>query len=268
MIVFGVCAGPTDKYERIAGPALEQVREHDSPIIVLRDQTSICAAYNEMIERASRLDGVEALVLLHDDLEIVDPRTCARVRALCSEPDVAVVGVAGSRGVRKLGWWEGARTFGGATAVTADSVWRIPTDVPSGTHDVDAVDGILLAISPLGMQHLRFDEESFPGFDGYDGGFCAEARAAGWRVIVTDLDVRHHNSHTRSDPVPFHRADLRWQLKWRPMPAWQRVLWQVRLPVTPVELRLRHTAGKLGVARFIPSGSATTSSGARRAAGE
>lgn len=245
VIVFGVCAGPTDTFERIAQPALERVREPDSIVIVLRGQTSICRAYNEMIDRALRLEGAEALVLIHDDLEIPDSRLCERLRRLCAEPDVAVVGVAGARGVRKLGWWEGARTFGGATAVTAESEFRFATDVPDGTHDVDTVDGILLALSPAGMVRLRFDEETFPGFDGYDGGLCADARAVGLRVVVTDLEVRHHNAHARSDPVPFHRADLRWQLKWRPMPSWKRMLWRLRLPATPVELKARRGIGRI-----------------------
>jgi hypothetical protein len=96
------------------------------------------------------------------------------------------------------------------------------------------------------MEHLRFDETLFPAFDGYDGGLCAEARAAGRRVVVTDLDARHHNPHTRDDPVPFHKADLRWQLKWRPMPAWKWMLWQLRRPLTPIELRARRMPGRAG----------------------
>ena len=51
-----------------------------------------------MLDRAARSEELEALVLLHQEVEIADPGFCAKVPARFEDPDVAVVGVAGGDG--------------------------------------------------------------------------------------------------------------------------------------------------------------------------
>src|SRR5205085_124080 len=92
-------------------------------------------------------------------------------------------------------------------------------DFGGGTHDVETVDGLVMALSPWAVRNLRFDEDSYEGFDAYDADFCAQARAAGKRVVVTELPVIHR--HTRvgsardsSDGGSFERNEKVFREKW------------------------------------------------------
>jgi GT2 family glycosyltransferase len=82
--------------------------------------------------------------------------------------------------------------------------------------DVDCVDGLLLVLSPWVVRHLRFDEQTFRGFHGYDVDFCFTVRRAGKRVVVSDFPLHHHDrAHLGfSDRHGFSQADIRWRAKW------------------------------------------------------
>ena len=49
---------------------------------------SIARSYNALLDRAAERDDLEALVLVHQDAEIVDADLCAKVRAALRDPDV------------------------------------------------------------------------------------------------------------------------------------------------------------------------------------
>ena len=68
-----------------------------------------------LIDKVVDRDDLEALVLLHQDAEIVDPDFCAKVRQALADPEVAIVGCAGAIGVRSIAWWEGSVTWAGFT---------------------------------------------------------------------------------------------------------------------------------------------------------
>jgi GT2 family glycosyltransferase len=84
---------------------------------------------------------------------------------------------------------------------------------PIGVHEVDAVDGILLVLSPWAARELRFDEAFSQVFHGYDVDLCFQARERGRRVIVEQLEVVHHTLDVRS--MGWVQADVLWQRKWR-----------------------------------------------------
>ena len=160
--------------------------------------------YNLLRERAAERSDLEALVLLHQDVEIVDPRFAQTVRDTLADPDVAVAGCAGAIGVRGLAWWEGSITwasvtqryeeFGGAGEVPGVS-WRADDGHRGyvGTGEVDAIDGCLIVLSPWAVRNLSFDEQ-LARRHGYDVDICLQARAAGRKVVTADLRVVHHHS--------------------------------------------------------------------------
>jgi 2-polyprenyl-3-methyl-5-hydroxy-6-metoxy-1,4-benzoquinol methylase len=207
MIAFGVCVGDQDTFLRVAAPSIARVAEPDSPLADSTDNASIFTAYNEMLDVFAGHDDLEALVLLHEDVEIRDPHFLATVREALSDPDVAVVGVVGARGVRSLAWWEGDPR--GRCEETRGLV-----DFGGGSHDVDVVDGLLLVLSPWAVRSLRFDEARFSGFHGYDADLCLQARCAGKRVRVVDLDVRHHTKGGFGDVASYQRSDAAFTAKW------------------------------------------------------
>ncbi|MBW3607886.1 MAG: methyltransferase domain-containing protein [Actinobacteria bacterium] len=207
MIAFATCVGSEQTYRRHALAGLRLAAEPDSVVAETSTDCSIFAAYNEVLDALAELADLEALVLLHDDAEIVDPDFCAKLRARLADPDVAVIGVVGARGVRSLRWWEG-QGFGAVRET------RGPVDFGGGSHDVETVDGLLMVLSPWAVRNLRFDEQRFSGFHGYDADLCAQARAAGRRVIVDELDVIHHTKGGYGDGRAFLEADARWRAKW------------------------------------------------------
>src|SRR5213592_1960464 len=67
MIAFAACVGTPAKLAACAAPGLRRVMEPDSVFGELTTDRSIHEAYNEALEHFARADGLEALVLLHED---------------------------------------------------------------------------------------------------------------------------------------------------------------------------------------------------------
>jgi hypothetical protein len=207
MIGFAVCIGSEEKFSTIAAPGIQAVAEPDSIVAELTGCSSIFSAYNEALDAFSESDDLEAVVLLHEDVQIVDPAIATKLRMRFADPDIAVVGVVGARDVTHLAWWLG-QPFGRVHET------RALVDFGGGTHDVDAVDGLLMALSPWAARNLRFDENSYSGFHGYDMDICFEARAAGKRVVVDEIDVLHHTKGGFGDLDGWKAANEAFIAKW------------------------------------------------------
>ncbi len=209
MFAFASVVASEEKFARCAAPGLQRVSEPDAVVAQYTDATSMTSAYNEILDAFAARDDLEALVLLHEDTEILDSEFCAKVRRrLAADPEIAVIGVVGARGVRSLSWWEGEGA--GRVAETRGLV-----DFGGGTDEVDTVDGLLLVLSPWAVRNLRFDDERFRGFHAYDADFCFSARAAGRKVVVDEIAVFHHTKGGYGDEQEFRRSDEVWRAKWR-----------------------------------------------------
>ena len=217
MIAFGCAITDSQIYRRCAEPGIALAREEDSKVVPLAstglnnpDETfrehnlagSVFRSYNVIIDQVKDLEGLEALVLLHQDAEIIDSDFCSRLRAALADPDVAIVGCAGAIGVRSIAWWEGSvkwasfehryRDHGGGAI--EGPTWDRDEIPPYGeTGEVDTIDGFMIAMSPWATRELRFDE-SLGQFHGYDFDICLQARAAGKKVVAEDMKVIHHHS--------------------------------------------------------------------------
>jgi hypothetical protein len=202
MIAFGCAITEPEVYERHAGPGIELAAEADSARFVFRATSSIFRSYNLILDRAAPREELEALVLVHQDTEIVDPELCARLRRALADPDVGVVGCIGATGVRSIAWWEGSVTWASFIHRYAElGGGDLPGfSWPTGerpafarTGEVDVVDGFLMALSPWAVRNLRFDE-SLGSLHGYDVDICFQARAAGRKVVTADLRAIHNHS--------------------------------------------------------------------------
>jgi Glycosyltransferase like family len=207
MIAFAACVGTPAKLAAFAAPGLQRVMEPDSVFAELTTDRSIHEAYNEALEHFAAVDDLEALVLLHEDTELLDADFCDRVRAALSDPSVAIAGTVGAAGVTSLRWWEGA--VAGRAAETRGVVSGTPAPC-----DVDCVDGLLMVLSPWAVANLRCDTVRFSGFHAYDADLCFAARAAGRRVVVADLNVFHHTKGGYGDETAFARADAAFRAKY------------------------------------------------------
>jgi GT2 family glycosyltransferase len=223
VIAFGVAVTEPTIYERFAAPGIRRAAEPDSLVFADHAAGSLFRNYNRVLEQAKARDDLEALVLIHQDVEIVESDLAARVRAALSDPDVAIVGCVGAVGVDKPAWWKGTvswaafshhyEEFGGGEF---DSLsWR-PEAGPShlAPGEVDAIDGVAMVLSPWAVRELRFDE-SLGQFHGYDFDICMQARSAGKKVVTADFRVIHHHSlELISDPEEWIAAYIRLGEKW------------------------------------------------------
>ena len=208
MIAFGCAITDEELYERCAAPGFRLASEPDTAILAHPAAGSIFRSYNMLLDRALERfgpDGLETLVLVHQDAEIIDPDFVAKVREALSDPEVAIVGCAGALDVRSIAWWEGSVTWASFTHKFDDhgggeiaALSWIPEATPSfaETGPVDSVDGFVMAFSPWAIRNLRFDESIGTALHGYDFDVCMQAREAGKRVVTASMRVVHHHSLT------------------------------------------------------------------------
>jgi hypothetical protein len=227
VIAFGCAVTDPNVYERHARPGIELAREPDS--VVLAQGTtggtvsSIFRNYNLLLDSARELEGLEALVIVHQDAEIVDSDACAKIRDALADDDVGLVGCAGAIGVRSIAWWEGSVTWSAFTHRYEEyGGGEVPSlswngdEAPSYAQlgEVDSVDGFVLAFSPRALRELRFDE-SLGRFHGYDYDICMQARAAGMKVVTADIrTIHHHSLELISDVEAWIDAHMRLAEKW------------------------------------------------------
>jgi hypothetical protein len=207
MIAYGICIGSEEKYQAFARRSLREFAAPDAPIAELRDAHSIFAAYNQILEAFANKPDIDGLVLLHEDVEIQDREFEQKIHNVLSDTTVAIAGVIGALNVTSLAWWEGEGR--GRCAETRGII-----DFGGWEDDVDAVDGLLLVLSPWAVRSLRFDQEAFCGFHGYDIDICFQARAAGRRVRLVNIDLFHHTKGGYGDIISYQVAEETFKRKW------------------------------------------------------
>jgi hypothetical protein len=190
---------------------------------VLEATGTIFQSYNALLDRAAEHLDLEALVLVHQDAEIVGSDFCAQARAALADPEVGVAGCVGAIGVRSIAWWEGSVTcasfihryeeHGGGDLPAFSWAWQ---DAPPYARmgEVDTLDGFLLVLSPWAVRELRFDA-SLGRLHGYDLDFCLQVRAAGRKAVTGDFRAIHHHAlEPFSDPESWIDAHIRMAEKW------------------------------------------------------
>jgi hypothetical protein len=223
MIVFASSITSPEQYERCAAPGIRLAAEPDSVVLPFQAAGSIYRSYNLILDQVAERDDLEALVLIHQDAEIVDAGFCRELRRALADPDAGVVGGVGAVDVRSIAWWEGSVTWasfnhryeelGGGEL--PGFTWD-PDDRPPYAQlgEVDTVDGFALGLSPWVVRNVRFDE-SLGNLHGYDFDFCLQVREAGRKVVTADLRVMHHHSlELVSDPQTWVEAHMRIAEKW------------------------------------------------------
>jgi Glycosyltransferase like family len=200
MIAFGTAITKPEVFRRCAEPGIRRAAEPDSEVLALPATGSIFRSYNALLDRAAMYADLEALVLVHQDAEIVDADLCDKVRDALADPAVAAVGCVGAIGVRSIAWWEASVTLasfinryeehGGGDLHSFSWAWD---DAPPYAHtgEVETLDGFLLVLSPWAVRSIRFDE-TLGEFHGYDLDFCLQVREAGRKVVTADFRAIHH----------------------------------------------------------------------------
>lgn len=176
-VAYGCCAGSWDKLNRYVVPSVR-----DRSLMVLWNQVSISEAYNKILD-AHRGRDLDALILLHDDLEITDPAAEDKFVEVLRYDSVAIAGVCGGAARAGLAWWD-------AEPIGHQMIDTGLIDFGPRRGEVESLEGSVMAFSPWAIEKLRFDER-FVGFHGYDH-IGMRARRGGRRCAVVDVDTHHH----------------------------------------------------------------------------
>jgi Glycosyltransferase like family len=200
MIAFGCSITKPDQFRRCAEPGIRRAAETDSAHYALPAVGSIAESYNAMLDRAAQHDDLEALVLVHQDAELMDADLCTTVREALRDPDVGLVGCVGALDVRSIAWWEGSVTLAsfinryeghGGGDLESFSWTRENAPPWTRTGEVETLDGFVLVFSPWAVRTIRFDE-ALSRFHGYDLDYCLQVREAGRKVVTADFRAIHH----------------------------------------------------------------------------
>jgi hypothetical protein len=223
MIAFGCSMTSPEAYQRFAKPGIELAAEPDSEVFAYQAAGSISRSYNLMLDQAAAHDDLEALVLVHQDAEIIDLDLCSKLRRVFGDPEVGVVGCVGAVGAHSIAWWEGSVTGGSAVCRYGElGGGDLPAVAWGGDQtrrrvrpgEVETLDGFMLALSPWATRNLRFDE-SLGQLYGHDFDFCLQVRAAGRKVVTADFEVAHHHSlDLVVENEPWVSAHIRAAEKW------------------------------------------------------
>jgi len=223
LIAFGTSITKPDVFRRCALPGIRRAAEPDSEVYELAAVGPIAESYNALLDRAAGRDGLEALVLVHQDAEIVDTDVCDKLRTALADPGVGVVGCVGAIGVRSIAWWEASVTLasfvnrfedhGGGDLESFSWSWDdAPAYAQTGT--VETLDGFVLAFSPWAVRNVRFDV-SLGSFHGYDLDYCLQVREAGRKVVTADFRAIHHRRlEMIPDPDEWVAAHIAVAEKW------------------------------------------------------
>lgn len=201
-IGYGCCVGSWTKFHSYVLPRIPEKR----PVITASSQTSISIAYNAILD-SFRVFDLDAVVLVHDDLEMIDPDTEKKVlERFAASDEIAIIGVAG--GGPSMSWWN-VEPIGHQLTDTR----LIDFGIRQGF--VSMIEGSFMAFSPWAIQELRFDERY--EFLGYDD-VCLHAIEAGKRVYVTDIDTHHHSTlgyKSESVRLMWERSEDLFFAKWK-----------------------------------------------------
>jgi len=223
MIAFGSSITEPDVYQRCAEPGIRRAAESDSEIRAMAAIGSIFSSYNALLDEFAEREDLEALVLVHQDAEIVDTDFCATVRGALADPEVGLVGCVGAIGVRSIAWWEASVTcasfinrydeHGGGDLPSFSWAWN---DAPAYARvgEVETLDGFVLVLSPWVVRNIRFDEQ-LGEFHGYDLDLCLQVREAGRKVMTADFRAIHYRQLDMvPDPEPWVDAHVKLADKW------------------------------------------------------
>lgn len=213
MIAFATAVSDRAVYEEIALPAIRRVAEPDSLVLTRDGFDSIQRPYNEMMDEAARHPELEALVLLHQDLELLDGTLPGRSRRVFEDPRAGLLGALGGRVSNLHCWLAPDRAFGFAIGPNPPGLKKLHISV--GAHEVDGVDGALIVAAPWVVRTVRFDEVSGEHFHGYDVDIGRRVKAHGGTIVCEDIPCRHHTT-LKSDYSDQEAAGVALAQMWDP----------------------------------------------------
>lgn len=169
----------------------------------LNNTKGLAEVYNDALKKA-RIDDIDCLVLVHDDVEIRETAKSLKEKLEKNFEDFDVVGLAGASQIeiKEPTLWHlmggGIRSGNLHGCVYhyhldhGGSKIAFPSDFGPYPHKAVVVDGVFLAISKNAINSgVKFDEQCPSKFHLYDMCYSLDAMRAGLRVGVGDVSIVH-----------------------------------------------------------------------------
>jgi GT2 family glycosyltransferase len=210
MTTIIICSPDAAKFQKTAEMYSRFWPRDQLQVFHIPDARSLAEAYN----RGIRAAGGDTIIFSHDDIEIVSPDLAQRLTVHLCRFDI--VGVAGTTLLGHPRWLQAGPPY---------IFGQVAHTIPEGGYMVDiygasrrvfgqiqALDGLFLAVKAPIARELMFDEQTFDGFHCYDVDFTFRAYQAGYKLAVAcDIQVVHEIHRKARDP-PVTPAPQRVQL--------------------------------------------------------
>lgn len=192
MISIIFCSIDNHKTKAMENQFLEILKDEPHEIIIIHDAKSLSEAYNRGLNAAIG----DIVILCHDDVEFLDPdHWLTKVKTHLGSYDL--IGLAGTTKLIGPSWAQAGppNTFGQVAEVNADAEpYRVLLFNASSIviPEIQAVDGLFMALNKRIASQLRFDEKTFDGFHCYDIDYSFSAYKSGFKLgVATDIPVLH-----------------------------------------------------------------------------
>lgn len=176
----------------------------------------LAVVYNEAIRNSSN-NEVDALILVHDDVWLEhDP--VPKLRRLFDQYDL--VGVAGASQITfkeptlwhlMAGGFEGGNLHGCVTH--GNSNYKQVTNFGPYPHKAVMIDGVFMAMKPIIMEEVQFDEDCPSPYHFYDLIFNFRVHHLGFNIGVGDILITHESPGLREFTEDFVKGQ-EYFLKW------------------------------------------------------
>jgi len=217
MISVVICSISPDKFAAVRSNLERCVGNDAWELIGVHDARSMAEGYNRAI---SKVRG-DIVVFCHDDIELLNGDFVVRLRRRIAQFDI--VGIAGTTRLIDSRWLTAGHPFmfGQMAHIQADGA--ISVDIYGAPRpvigNIQAVDGVFMAVRRPVLQQVRFDETTFTSFHLYDLDFCLTAYDAGLRIgVANDIHLIHLSSGNYNDTWQESAALFRakWHARMRP----------------------------------------------------
>lgn len=192
MISIIFCSIDQIKAEKTRRQYLDMLGEELHEIIVIENARSLSEAYNRGLNQAKG----DIIILSHDDIEFLQPSAwLSKIKSHLDSFDL--IGLAGTTKLIGPAWAQAGppNTFGQVAEINSEGepyrvlIFGTPLSV---VPDIQAVDGLFMALKKDVADKVRFDENFFDGFHCYDIDFSFSVYKAGFRLgVATDIPVLH-----------------------------------------------------------------------------
>jgi len=191
--IFSVSAHDGSK-ETLLEKSLEELGLSDRGCHLKSNRAPLPKVYNKAI-RDALSDGVDALILVHDDVTL-NENPIPKLEQLFDEFDL--VGAAGTSRVeiKQPALWHLMSDKGSLHGSVfhyedEDCIKSFETHFGSYPHRAVMIDGVFMAMNRKLMENMLLDEANPSPFHFYDLSFSMDCHLAGFKVGVGDVIITH-----------------------------------------------------------------------------